>query len=57
MRKGNVLLADSHQNMLSGVRNLPENIVEKVFMVADETSLMEAAEKLRNFLVFGRITC
>jgi DNA-binding NarL/FixJ family response regulator len=46
MKHGKVLLADNHQNMLAGVRNLLENMFETVFMVADEASLMEAAEKL-----------
>jgi DNA-binding NarL/FixJ family response regulator len=46
MRLRKVLLADNHQNMLAGERNLLESICEKVFMVADEASLMEAAEKL-----------
>jgi DNA-binding NarL/FixJ family response regulator len=46
MKHGKVLLADNHQNMLAGVRNLLESVFETVFMVADEASLMEAAEKL-----------
>ena len=46
MRQHRVLLADSHQNMLAGARNLLESMFETVFMVADEASLMEAAEKL-----------
>lgn len=46
MKQGGVLLADNHQNMLEGVRNLLESMFDKVFMVADEASLMEAAKKL-----------
>ena len=46
MKQGKVLLADNHQNMLAGVRNLLEGIFDTVFMVADEASLIEAAEKL-----------
>jgi DNA-binding NarL/FixJ family response regulator len=46
MRQGKVLLADNHQNMLAGVRTLLESMFATVFMVADEASLMEAAEKL-----------
>jgi DNA-binding NarL/FixJ family response regulator len=46
MRQGKVLLADNHQNMLAGVRTLMESMFATVFMVADEASLMEAAEKL-----------
>jgi DNA-binding NarL/FixJ family response regulator len=45
MKQGKVLLTDKHQNMLSGVRNLLENMFETVFMVADEISLIEAADK------------
>lgn len=56
MRKGKVLLADSHQNMLEGARNLLENIFETVFMVADETSLMEAAEKLKPDLIVADLS-
>jgi DNA-binding NarL/FixJ family response regulator len=43
---GKVLLADNHQNMLAGVRTLLEDMFDKVFMVADEASLLEAAEKI-----------
>ena len=46
MKKGKVLLADKHQGMLAGVRTLLETMFEKVFMVADEASLLEAAEKI-----------
>ena len=56
MKQGKVLLADSHQNMLAGVRNLLENIFETVFMVADEVSLMEAAEKLRPDLIVADLS-
>ena len=56
MKQGKVLLADNHQNMLAGVRNLLENIFETVFMVADEVSLMEAAEKLRPDLIVADLS-
>ena len=46
MKKGKVILADNHQNVLGGVRDLLEDMFETVFMVADEASLIEAAEKL-----------
>ena len=46
MKQGKVILADSHQNMLGGVRNLLDGVFETVFMVADEASLIEAAAKL-----------
>ena len=42
-----VLLADSHSPMLEGVRNLLEGRFEAVVMVADESSLLQAAEKVR----------
>ena len=56
MRKGKVLLADSHQNMLEGVRHLLENLFETVFMVADEISLIEAAEKLKPDLIVADLS-
>ena len=46
MKQGKVLLADNHQNMLAGVRTLLESMFDRVFMVADEASLLEAAEKI-----------
>ncbi len=56
MKKGKVLLADNHQNMLAGVRNLLEDIFETVFMVADEVSLMEAVEKLKPDLIVADLS-
>jgi DNA-binding NarL/FixJ family response regulator len=56
MKQGKVLLADNHQNMLEGVRNLLEDMFETVFMVADEASLMEAAEKLRPDLIVADLS-
>lgn len=47
MKHGSVLLADSHQNMLEGVRGLIEILFDVVVMVADINSLFEAAEKLK----------
>jgi len=46
MKQGCVLLADRHQTMLGGIRGLLENVFEVVVMVADEKSLLEAADKL-----------
>ncbi|MGW8192997.1 MAG: response regulator [Desulforhopalus sp.] len=46
VKQGKVLLADTHQNMLAGVRNLLETLFDKVFMVSDEASLLKAAEKI-----------
>jgi len=56
MKQGKVLLADNHQNMLEGVRNLLEDMFETVFMVADEASLMEAAEKLKPDLIVADLS-
>ena len=56
MKQGKVLLADNHQNMLSGVRSLLENMFETVFMVADETSLIEAADKLDPDLIVADLS-
>ncbi len=47
MKRGCILLADSHLNMLEGVRSLLEGMFAAVVMVADETSLFEAADKLK----------
>ncbi|MFQ5960680.1 MAG: response regulator transcription factor [Candidatus Methylomirabilales bacterium] len=51
MKQGRVLVADRHQNMLEGIRGLLETMFEAVVMVADEQSLLEAAEKLKPDLV------
>jgi len=56
MKQGKVLLADNHQNMLEGVRNLLEDMFETVFMVSDEASLMEAAEKLDPDLIVADLS-
>jgi len=56
MKQGRVLLADNHQNMLEGVRNLLESTFETVFMVADEASLIEAAEKLKPDLIVADLS-
>ena len=56
MKQGKVLLADNHQNMLSGVRNLLEDMFETVFMVADENSLMEAADKIKPDIIVADLS-
>jgi len=56
MKQEKVLLADTHQNMLSGVRTLLESMFEKIFMVADEASLLEAAEKIRPDLIIADLS-
>lgn len=50
---GKVLLADSHLNMLVGVRSLLESLFDKVFMVADEATLLEMAEKIKFDLIIA----
>jgi len=42
-----VVLADSHQNVLEGFRNLLETVFDTVIMVADRQSLFEAVEKVK----------
>ena len=56
MKQGRVLLADNHQNMLESVRNLLEDMFDTVFMVADEASLIEAAEKLKPDLIVADLS-
>ena len=56
MKQRKVLLADNHQSMLEGVRSLLENMFDTVFMVADEASLMEAAEKLKPDLIVADLS-
>lgn len=47
MRRGSVLLADSHSPMLEGIRSLLDERFEVVVMVADVRSLLETMEKLQ----------
>lgn len=56
MKQERVLLADKHQNMLAGVRTLLESKFDKVFMVADESSLLEAAEKINPNLIIADLS-
>ncbi len=42
-----VLLADRHPALTQGVRGLLETMFDSVVMVADETSLLEGAARLR----------
>ena len=51
MEQGTVIVADSHSQILEGVRSLLEERFESVVMVADENSLLQTAEKLRPDLV------
>jgi DNA-binding NarL/FixJ family response regulator len=56
MKRGKVILADTHQNMLAGVRTLLESMFATVFMVADEASLLEAAEKIGPDLIVADLS-
>lgn len=56
MKQGKVILADAHQSMLAGERALLESMFETVFMVADEASLIEAAEKLSPDLIVADLS-
>lgn len=42
-----VILADSHQNALEGIRGLLDTMFETVLMVANKKSLFEAIDKVR----------
>jgi DNA-binding NarL/FixJ family response regulator len=56
MKQGKVILADNHQDMLAGERTLLESKFDTVFMVADEASLIEAAEKLSPDLIVADLS-
>lgn len=51
MSYGHVVLADSHSNMLEGMRRIVETMAESVIMVADEPSLIHAIHKMEPDLV------
>ena len=42
-----VLLADEHHGLVEGIRGLLETTFTTVFMVADQSSLLEGAERLQ----------
>jgi DNA-binding NarL/FixJ family response regulator len=46
-----VILADSHQDMLEGIRGLLRTLFESVVMVADEKSLFDTVEKMQPDIV------
>lgn len=56
MKQERVLLADRHQSALASVRTLLESKFDKVFMVADEGSLLEAAEKIVPNLIIADLS-
>jgi len=47
MNSNCVIIADSHQDMLEGIRGLLQTLFESVVMVADEKSLFDTVEKLQ----------
>lgn len=48
---GRVVLADSHPNMLEGMRRMLETEAKSVLMVADEASLIQAVDRMTPDLV------
>lgn len=46
-----VLLADTHHGLSEGIRSLLETAFDSVFMVSDEHSLLEGAQRLRPPLI------
>jgi DNA-binding NarL/FixJ family response regulator len=56
VRYQKVLLADGHQGLLGGVRSLLETAFDMVFMVADEVSLFEVAEKTKPDLIIADLS-
>ena len=51
MQCGHVVLADSHSNMLEGMRRIVATFAESVIMVADEPSLVQAICKMNPDIV------
>ena len=51
MNSNCVIIADSHQDMLEGIRGLLQTLFESVVMVADEKSLFDIVEKLQPDIV------
>jgi DNA-binding NarL/FixJ family response regulator len=49
--KSCVLLADRHQGLIEGMRGLLQTVFGRVFVVSDEASLLEGAERLQPALV------
>ena len=56
MRQGRVILADTHPNVLGGIRRLLEAEVETVLMVTDETSLRHALEHIQPDVVVADLS-
>jgi DNA-binding NarL/FixJ family response regulator len=51
-----VILADTHQTMLEGIRGLLETMFEAVVMVADDTSLFDTAARLEADLIVADLS-
>ncbi len=51
-----VLLADRHHSLTEGVRGLLETAFASVFMVADEASLIEGAQRLHPSLIVADLS-
>ena len=56
MNCGRVVLADSHPDMLEGLRRMLETVAKSVLMVADEASLIQAMESVRPDLVIADLS-
>lgn len=56
MRRGSVLLADSHSPMLEGIRSVLDERFEVVVMVADVRSLLETMERLQPDLMIKDVS-
>ncbi len=50
------ILADSHTEVLLGVRKLLEPLFDAIFVVADERSLVAALEKTSPLLIVARVS-
>jgi DNA-binding NarL/FixJ family response regulator len=50
------MLADRHHGLSEGIRSLLESEFDAVVMVADETSLVESADRLRPCVVVADLT-
>lgn len=56
LKYNRVILADTHHTMLEGIRGLLETMFEAVVMVADDTSLFDAAARLEADLIVADLS-
>jgi DNA-binding NarL/FixJ family response regulator len=56
MPQGRVILADTHPNVLGGIRRLLESEVETVLMATDEVSLRHALEHFKPDVVVADLS-